>query len=149
MSIYAMKKPKRINAVSVSITLIFLLIGYLLWFAIPVYWPNFQMGGIMKSACNDAYRMTDDEEVMKKLVKSSQRTGLRLTKDNFRFTRVEYTPEERAERKLAADSYQAKRGKTCIIEFYFEKDYKWPLIDATTHIVFEKQVEGDLTQVEW
>ncbi len=149
MNIYAMKKPKRINAVSVTVTIIVLIIAYLLWFAIPVWWPSFQMGGIMQTGCNEAYRILDDEELVKKLVQNAKRTGLRITADNFRFTRVKFTPDELTARKQKSDGYQAQRGKLCVIEFYYEDDYKWPLIGKTTHIVFEKKVEGDLTQVEW
>lgn len=149
MSIYAMKKPKRINSVSVSITLIALVFGYFGWFLIPVYWPNFQIGGVMRAACADAYRLPDDKQIMKKLVADSRRSGLRLTEDNFRFTRVPYTPEELTERKIDSNSNVAKRGKECILEFYYEDDYEWPLIGKKSTFTFEKTIKGDLTQVEW
>ena len=149
MNIYLMKKPKRINSVSVSVTLIAIAIGYLLWFVIPTYWPSFQMGGIMRGICHDAYRELDNEKLVTKLVQDGMRTGLKITKENFRFSRIPYTMEELTERKLPHDSYQAKRGKTCLIEFYYEDDFPWPLIGETTRITFEKRVEEPLVQIEY
>lgn len=149
MNIYLMKKPKRINSVSVTVTLVVLAIGYLLWFVIPTYWPSFQMGGIMKGACHDAYRIINNEKLMKKLLEDSRRTGLRITRENFKLTRVPYTAEDRANKNIPSGSYPDKRGKACQLEFYYEDDFPWPLIGKTTRITFHKFVETPLEQVKY
>ncbi len=149
MNIYAMKKPKRINSVSITVTLVILVVGYLGWFIIPTWWPSFQMGGIMRGACNDAYRMTNDEKLMTKLVKDSRRTGLKITKENFRFTRIKYTAEELNELNYPSGSTPDVRGKRCVIEFYYEDDYMWPLINKPQRIVFEKRIEAPLEQIKY
>lgn len=149
MNIYAMKKPKRINSVSITVTLIVLVVGYLLWFLVPVYWPSFQMGGIMRGICNDAYRELDNKKLLDKLVESSRRTGLKITKENFRLTRVPYTPQELVALKQKSDGYWARRGKECVLEFYYEDAYPWPLIDKKTTFVFDKTISNTLEHVEY
>lgn len=150
MSIYLQKKPKRINSVSVTLTLIVIGGGYLLWFWIPAYWPIFQLTGIMRGACNDAYHETNNEKVIEQLVVEARRTRLKISKDNFRMDRARYTDDEL--RKLPGGNRNdrwARRGKTCIIEMHYEDDYVWPLIGKTQHLVFEKRIETELTPVTW
>lgn len=152
MNIYAMKKPKRINAVSISFFFLALIFGYIGWAVVEIYGPIFQLSGIMRGACNDAYRNTSDEQVMNKLLKDSQRTGLPLTKDNFRFTRIPYSEEELqvlTKGNQSARAAIAARGKTCKIEMRYANDFKLPLLDKTVHIPFEKTVVASLEQVKY
>lgn len=152
MSIYEMKKPKRINAVSVSIMFIVLIIGYLGWAIVPIYWPIFQLSGIMHGTCNDAYRVQDDEQLMKKLIADAQRTKLPLTKDNFRFTRIPYSPEELEAMAPGNQTRQAlmqKRGKECLLEMRYDASYPLPLLDQTIHWPFEREVRKTLEQVRY
>lgn len=152
MSIYAMKKPKRINAVSVSFFFLALIVGYIGWAAVEIYWPVFQLSGIMRGACNDAYKIHDDEKVMAKLLKDARRTGLPLSNDNFRFTRVPHSDEElitKSKGNAAIRRNMIRRGKTCVIEMRYEDDFKLPLLDKRLHIPFSREVEGPLELVKY
>ena len=113
MNIYLMKKPKRINSVSVTLFFGTLLIVYVCYWWIPILWPLFQMTGIMKTACNEAYRNVDDKLVMKKMLVDAQRTKLKIDENNFRFRRIMFTPEELVAMKLSDDNFVAQRGKRC------------------------------------
>jgi hypothetical protein len=153
VNIYLMKKPKRVNAVSVTITIIALIIAYTGWFLVPAFWPIFQVTGMMRGACNDAYKIYDDEKVMAKLMKEVPRAKLRMTKENFRLTRVPYTEEEldaavKDKGEKVREFYQ-KRGKTCVLEMIYKDSYEWPLIGKTTDFTFERKVETELEQVQW
>ena len=150
MSVYLQKNPKRVNFVSVTLTLSVLVVGYLLWFWIPTYWPVFQLTGLMRGACNDAYRLLDNEKVIEKLLVNARRTRLRLSKDNFRMSRTRYTDDELRTLPggMKTDMW-ALKGKTCVIEMHYEDDYEWPLIGKTQRLVFERTVEEDLTPVIW
>lgn len=152
MSIYAMKKPKRINSVSISFFFLALVLGYVGWAAVEIYWPIFQLSGIMRGACNDAYRVHDDKKVMAKLLKDARRTGLPLTKDNFRFTRVQFTDEELLAMTKGNAKHRAslvKRGKSCLLEMRYEDDFALPLLDKKLHIPFEKRVTASLELVKY
>jgi len=158
VNIYAPKKPKRINSVSVTLALMTLAFGYFLWAFIPIYWPIFQLKGIIRAACNDAYRVLDDEAVVSKLVQDAARTGLPLTKDNFRMERVQMEPEEieaetadfedQVQKRLRQD-YLRQRGKTCKIEYYYRGRYDLPLIAQTVQITWNDTVSGSLETVSW
>lgn len=152
MNIYMMKKPKKINSVSVTLALIGLVLAYAGWFLVPAFWPIFQLTGVMRSTCNTAYRELNDEKVMAELLKQAKRTGLKLTKDNFRFTREPYTVEEleaARQKHSGSEELLQKRGKACVLEMRYVDDYTWPLIGKTTTIPFEREVRVDLKTVEW
>lgn len=152
MNIYSMKKPKRINSVSITILVIGLVVGYLGWAIIPVYWPIFQLSGIMNGTCNDAYREQDDDKLMTKLVKDTQRTGLPLTKDNFRFTRIKYSEEEIqavGPNKHGVQQMMRKRGKECLLEMRYDASYPLPLINQKVRWPFERSVRKTLEQVKY
>ncbi|NJK88967.1 MAG: DUF615 domain-containing protein [Myxococcales bacterium] len=158
MNIYAPKKPKALNSVSVTLMLIALAFGYFCWAFIPIYWPIFQLKGIVRGACNDAYREMDDTLVVQKLVTASGRTGLRLTKDNFRMERVPYSPPEIEEAvghikdfetRARQMKYLRERGKLCIIEYYYRADYSLPLVGVSLPLTFNDRLEGSLETVTW
>lgn len=151
MNIYLQKKQKKINSVSVTITVTLAVIGYLLWFAIPTYWPIFRMTGIMKSTCNEAFKVIDEDRLMRKLLIEAKRTKLKLTKNNFRMTRTPFTVEELEAKTKDQTQWPniRKRGKECVLDFYYEDDYEWPLIGAKTHLVFERQVVEPMEAVTW
>ncbi len=149
MNIYMIKKPKRINSVSVSLTLILATLGYLGWFYVPVRWPIFQLKGIMRATCNDAYREYNNEKLMKRLLSDARRTGLNLSPANFRLTRIPFTHEEMIAQKMKPGDLTASRGKECILEMHYEDDYEWPLIGKTTRIVFEDKVSAPLEYIKW
>lgn len=149
MNIYQMKKPKTINSVSVSMVVAGLVLAYLLYWWVPILWPIFRMTGIMKAACNEAYQDYDDQRIMKKLLRSSVRTGLPLTKDNFRFRRVPYTLEEMKARKIESDSFLVKRGKICEIDFRYRADYPIPFTGRTMFLQFDRSVSAPLVTVEY
>lgn len=130
MSVYAMKKPKRINSVSVTIAIVLLIGGYFAYAFVPKYWPFFQMKGILRGFCNQAYRdYKDDKKLIEKLVKDTQRVKLDLGPDNFVFTREPYDPEEFVGKTEQQASQMHQRGKTCVVEFYYEDQITLPLIN--------------------
>lgn len=147
-----MKKPKRLNAVSLTLMGLVVVFAYVIWFLVPAFWPIFQLTGIMKGACNEAYRESDDRKVMAKLLMEAKRTRLPLTEDNFRLTRVPYTDDEIATlsngEQGMIDMLQ-RRGKECVLELYYEDDYEWPLIGKTKHFTFEREVRTPLEVVKW
>ena len=150
MNVYLMKKPKKLNAVSVTLGVMALVFAYACWFLVPMFWPIFQLTGMMRGACNDAYRQPNDERVLKKLLSDSVRTKLKLTKENFRLTRVPYSADElQKQERASVREMMQKRGKTCVIEMHYEDDYAFPLIGKSTHMVFDRTVEVDLEQVKW
>ena len=152
MNIYMMKKPKRINSVSVTMAIGILVIVYLVYWWGPILWPLFRMTGIMKAACNDAYRITDNEAVMKKLVADAQRTGLRITKDNFRFRRLPYTAADLKALNPNGDadmSYTEKRGKHCEIDFRYSDDFPIPFTGKTMRFTFDRTVDQSLELVKY
>ncbi len=158
MNIYAPKKPSKINSVSITVTLMLLIIGYLAWAFVPIYWPIFQLKGIVRGACNDAYRVLENEQVIANLVEDSRRTGLHLTKDNFRMTREPYTREELAALTQEIESldyrrkqgdYLAKRGKSCRIEYIYKNTYSLPMIQVPLELTFQDSVTGSLETITW
>lgn len=158
MNIYAPKKPKRINSVSVTVALFVLVLGYLGWAFGPILWSVFQLEGIARAACNEAYRQLDNDEVIAKLVRDSSRTGLRLTAQNFRMTRLPYDEEElREQTAVIKDSqsrakqvaYLQQRGKTCVIEYYHRDRYPLPLVGKSIELTFNDEVRGSLETVSW
>ncbi len=149
MNIYLMKKPKRINSVSVSMFLGLLLFVYLLYWWIPILWPIFQMTGIMKNACGEAYRNVDDRVVMEKLLTDAQRTKLKISENNFRFRRIKYSRDELASMNIEEDTFVANRGKHCEIAFHYEDDYPVPFIGLETRLVFERTIDAPLVPVKY
>jgi hypothetical protein len=150
VNIYLMKKPKRINSVSITLGLIGLALAYVGWFMVPAFWPIFQLTGIMRGACNHAYKEPSDEKVMNFLLREAQRTKLKLSKDNFRLTRIAYTDEElNALPSAHAQELSRKRGKECVIELIYQDKYAWPLIGQTTEFTFERAVRQELDPVKW
>lgn len=149
MNIYQMKKPKRFNSVSVSMAVALVVFGYLLYWWVPILWPIFQMTGIMKSTCNYAYRTFDDRLVMKHLVEQAARTRLQISEDNFRYRRIEYTPDERRALKIDDSSFVRMRGKRCEIDFHYEDDYPIPFLGRSIHLVFERSIEAPLETVQY
>ncbi len=151
MNIYLHRKPKRINSFSVTVTLLSLTTGYLGWAFLPAWWPIFQMNGIMRAACNAAYRSIDDKEIMDGLLAESQRTGLGLTRDSFEFERIPFTDDEVIElrEKGIANDRMIQRGSTCVLRLYHEGEIEWPLVGTTTDITWEREVRGSLENVDW
>ncbi|MCA9549042.1 MAG: hypothetical protein KC933_03335 [Myxococcales bacterium] len=151
MSIYAMKKPKRVNSVSIALFIGLVLIGYLVYAFLPIYWPIFQLGGMMQTACNEAYRQLDNELVVEGLVKNAKRTGLPLTKDNFRMTRLPYSDEElmKFQGNTGVQETMRKRGKECLVEMRYRGSYTLPF----TNFTFTKEWSGEkrapLELIKW
>ena len=149
MNIYAIKKPNRINSVTVTLAVGGLLIGYLLYWWLPIFWPIFRMTGIMKSACSEAYRNPNDEAVMEKLIADASRTGLRIDERNFRYRRIPFTRAERQASQITEESFVNRRGKECEIAFHYEDDYPLPLIGKTTRLVFERTITQTLEHTQY
>lgn len=149
MNIYDMKKPKRINSVSVLMALGLAFLGYLLYWWVPIMWPVFQMTGIMKSACSEAYRTVDDNTVVDKLVKDAQRTGLRIDKTNFRFRRVPYTGAEIKARDLVGKDFIVARGKHCEIDFRYQDEFAIPFTGRQMSLTFDRTVDATLEPVKY
>lgn len=149
--IYEMKKPRRINSFSVTIFLLVSTISYLGYWYIPLWWPVFQLTGIMRGTCNDAYHQYDNEALMTKLLKDSTRTGLRLTREHFKLQRVPYTEAELV--KLNLDSYSSnvyrKRGKKCVLAFHYKTVSQLPVIEKPVKLEFDREVETDLAVIKW
>ncbi|MEM7676978.1 MAG: hypothetical protein AAF449_13320 [Myxococcota bacterium] len=148
MNIYAPKKPKKINSVSVTMFFGTIILGYLLYWWVPILWPIFQMTGIMRTACNEAYRQIDDTKVMNKLLSEAQRTGLPVSEDNFRFRRIPYEPQE-LEQFVNKTGYIERRGKTCEIDFRYIGTYSIPFTGKTMQLQFDRTVDAPLTPVKY
>src|SRR5688500_16366092 len=117
-----MKKPKRLNTVSVTLLLLGAVLAYVIWFLVPAFWPIFQLTGIMRGACNNAYREYDDKKVISVLLRDARRTKLRVTEDNFRLTRLPYTEEELAvlsKGQQTGMDLLRRRGKECVLEMRY------------------------------
>lgn len=149
MNIYLMKKPKRINSVSVTLFLLMVAGAYLGWTFVPVYWPVFQMTGIMRGVCNTAYRERNDDKLLDILVKEGRRTRLRLSKENFAVERVPYTEEELLAAPEGPRKVMADRGKTCVISFHYEDEYTWPILEKRAPLIIDRTIETPLEQVSW
>jgi hypothetical protein len=158
VNIYAPKKPSRINSVSITFTVVGLALAYFLWAFIPIYWPIFQLKGICRAACNDAYRVTDDDEVIKRLVRDAARTGLGLTEDNFRMTREPYTEDELValtakiedvDKRAEWTTFLRDRGKTCVIEYLYRGRYTLPVVGQSVELTFNDEIRGSLESVNW
>lgn len=147
MSVYDPKQPKFFNTLNIFLMLAGLTLGYLGWWFLPHWWPVFQLSGIMKSACYDAYHQTDDSVLLNKLVKDSQRTGLQLQAENFQIIREKYTPEEVMAGKLS--EIQLKRGKSITIKMGYVARAQWPLTDRYKNITFRREQSTDLKQITW
>lgn len=149
-TIYEAKKPSAINSFSVSLVLITATLGYLGYFYLPVWWPVFQLSGIMRGICNDAYRDHDDKALVDKLLRESKRTGLRLTQDNFVFKRVPYTEEELVGIEGHARSMKERRGKRCELELIYTARAEWPFLEGkVTSLNMGRRVEADLAQIQY
>ena len=152
MSIYEPKKPRRINAVSITVFLVISSLAYVLYWWIPLWWPIVQLNQIMQGSCYDMYREFDNEAVMTKLITDSRRTGIRLTADNFIVQRFPYPPEE--VQKMGGDTSSnssdfLKRGKRCEIRMRYIVNSDLPFIDKKVMVTFDRRVEADLAQVKW
>ena len=150
-TIYEMKKPSRFNAFSVSLVLVAIALAYFLYFFIPVWWPVFQLTGIMKGICNDAYHTHDDRKLMEKLLKESKRTNLRLTEDNFLLERDQYTADE-LNAATPSDSGRIllqKRGKVCRISLGYVSQAKLPFTQKVIEIPWNRTIETDLAVIKY
>ncbi|MBK8012965.1 MAG: hypothetical protein IPK13_16615 [Deltaproteobacteria bacterium] len=147
MNIYLQRKPRRINSFTVTLSFLALAFGYGGYFYLPLWWPVFQLTGIMRGICNEAYRNVNDEDLMKKLMTEARRVRLPgLTAENFEFIRVPYEQDELA----SAKGFQPeKRGKRCELYFTYDRTATWPLIDKTSTFHFEREVVTDLSFVDW
>ncbi len=132
MTVHRYKKPSAINSVSVSMLLGLALLVYAGSVLIPIVWPVLQLGGIMRSVCNQAYRLPDDEALRQRLLKEATRTGLPVTAKNFELVRVKYSPAELqalARGNEALRRQLEQRGQEFIIRFDLEAEYRLPVID--------------------
>lgn len=155
MGQYDPKKPSAFNVVNILIVLVLGTGIYVGAWYLPHWYPVWKLTGIMHGVGNDAYRETNDEKLMERLLKESVRTGLRLSKENFTIERVPYTPEE-IEEALAgkANSDHArktfdKRGRRIFIYFENTVDAKWPFMEKYTPLTFTRTVETDLAIIKW
>src|SRR5438067_2513029 len=145
--IYEMKKPKKINSFSITIFLLVVTLGYFGYFIIPVWWPIFQETGIMKGVCNDMYREYSNDKLMKKLLKETARTGLKVTKENFLLQRVPYAADELFNLDKAVVELRTQRGKECRLSFSYVSDAQWPFLGKSTPIEWNRSVKTDLKVV--
>lgn len=149
--IYEMKKPARINSFSVTLTLIVATLAYAGYFFIPVWWPVFQVTGIMRGICNDAYHTFENEKLMEKLLKETKRTGLYLTSDNFVLERVPYTEEDYQAQNIDYSKRPAyeRRGKLCRLTLTYTSKARWPFLEKVTDIPWNRSIETDLSIIKW
>lgn len=147
MSVYLHKRPRRLNSVSLTFIAVFAVLGYFAWCFVPIYWPIFQLTGIMRSTCNEAYRNSDNKALMEKLLRDARRTGLRLSKDNFLLTREMYTPEELVDENPRWRDVLSRRGKSCELKMIYVTPVDFPLIGYRTEWTFRKTVRQDLPRV--
>lgn len=148
MGIYEIKKPKKINSFSVTIFFVAIVSAYLCYWYIPIWWPTFQIGGIMKGICNDAYRQPNNETLMDTLVKQTARTGLKLTKENFTLVRVPYDPKDLPSEPSTREVFE-RRGKLCRLTFNYRNIYALPFTGKSVPLTFSKTIETDLKVVTY
>jgi hypothetical protein len=147
MSIYAPKKPKKINAVSVTVTLVLAVIGYLGWFYLPHWFSVWSASGRMIGVGRDAYREFDDQKIMDKLVREVRAAGLRVGPENFELIREKYTPEELqtlTQGGKGSSHVWERRGKTFTVKLAYQVQAKWPLMEKVTPLVFRAERKVDL-----
>lgn len=138
-----MKKPKRINSVSVGLAVIFAGILYVGYAFLPVFWPLWQVSGMMRTACARANRSPEDAAVMADLLKETRRTGLSLTEDNFIFERMPFSDEELGAMKASRRDRARRRGRACVFRFRYAQTYQLPLVGVEYHLPYESQVRLD------
>lgn len=149
MGVYEIKKPKRINVFSVSLFLIAIaFVGGLSWF-LPIWWPVFQLTGIMQGVCNDMYRERSNEVLMKKLLKDSARTGLQLVPENFILERIPYTQQELNALNMGDTSAVAIRGKECRLTLRYLTDTEIPVIKKRIQIPWSRTIQTDLKVIKY
>ena len=149
MSIYAPKKPKRINTVSVTTTLVLAALIYAGWWYLPHWFKVWQMSSAMITIGRKAYREYDDEKLFTELRTHAARIGLRVTRDNFAIWREPFTAEELSGLTAEARDLYTKRGKKIYISFAYNVDAQWPLIEKTTPLSFDREREVDLAVGKW
>ena len=144
MNIYAMKRPRRMNAVSAGLTILLLAAVYAGWALLPVLWPLWQISGMMRTACAQAYRTTDNGEVIAYLMKEVQRSPLAVNEDNFRLERKPYAEDELL--NLAPDARRKRRaqGRTCVLRFRYVDRYRLPILGTMYRMPYEASVRLDL-----
>lgn len=146
MNVYAMKKPSKINGVTVVMFLLLTGFIYGVWTFIPVIWPLWQVTNEMRVACASAMRTDDDEEVIKLLLKNTQRTRLKLSADNFQLTRIPYEPEELESKSPEAADRFRKIGRECLLEFYYDDTYLMPIIKREFRMPYQSEIRLDLVK---
>ena len=146
MNLYLARKPKRINSVGVTSVLIFAAIVYAGWAVLPAWWPVFKLTGVMHGACNDAYRIHDDNELMVKLMKDVKRIRLPITEKNFVFTRVPVEVGDAA--TVNPGDWSFRRGKDCQLAFTMDSHIHLPLLEGHS-ITWNREVRTDLKAVKW
>lgn len=151
MSIYAPKKPKRLNSLNVSIAIVTLVLGYLGWFYLPHWFKAWSMSGALVSVGRDAYRVYDDEVLRKKLLAEGRRIGLPVTPKSFLIKREPYSDAEISAmvRDKKDPWYMKNRGKSITIAFAVRVKADWPLTDDSTELEFSSQKTMDLTTVTY
>lgn len=147
MNVYAMKKQRKINSVSVSMALILFLMGYLAYAIVPVWFPMFRMSGVMRGVCNEAYKNFDDEELTKKVLTGARIAGLRLTREEVRFVRVPYDPEVLAMEAPNWREVLSKRGARCQVVFETVAQIHFPIIEKVVDWPYTGYVDREIPRV--
>ena len=152
MNIYAIKKPKRINAVSVTLTLLLLGGAYAAWAFVPVLFPLWRMNGLMRIACAKAHNDPNDAAVIADLVKRAQTPGLSISDDNFLLERTPFSSEELGGQPAAVATQMSKIGKGCVMRFRYVDTYTLPVLGREYTLPYESSVEvnyqgGDKNQL--
>jgi hypothetical protein len=152
LSLYAPKKPKKINAVSVTLTLLLGTLGYLGWWYLPHWFVAWQMSNAALNVGRKGYRETDDNKLLDALLKEAQRIGMKgVSKENFSIWREpypDYDPELQGKRPEAIEVFQ-KRGKFIHVSYAWTVNAQWPLLDDSTPLTFEKERIVDLATIKW
>jgi len=146
---YDPKTPKRINSVSVTMFLVTVALAYGGWFYLPHWWPVFQLSGIMRGICNDAYREFDDKKLMDKLLTQSQRLSMKVAREDFVLYREPYTPQDVHAMNDEARRVLQTRGKVMHAKFKKTVVAKWPLVSKWSYLTFEKEVSTTLETITW
>lgn len=144
-----MKKPRAFNSLTVTLILLVAGLVYAGYWIVPVWWPVFQLTGIMRGICNDAYHQRDNEILIEKLLKEGARTGLILSKENFQLERVAYSEEEIQKFDEQARPLMISRGKECVLRLIYVSNAKWPFLDKSTKITWRRSISTDLGIVKY
>ncbi|MBI4814920.1 MAG: hypothetical protein HY791_01600 [Deltaproteobacteria bacterium] len=150
MGVYDPKKQKFFNAPTIVGIISFMILSYFGAWYLPHWWKVWRMTGVMRGVAFDGYHQTDSEPLYKKLVAEARRLELTgAVKEDFKFERIPYSPEELSDKDDHDKALLVGRGKFVVITMDYYVAAKWPFRDASTELHFFRRVEQDMATITW